>query len=47
MEKSFDCDLLIYFFFLLLLQDDVQGLLKTLQLSTRQLHHMCGHSKVR
>lgn len=30
-----------------LLQDDVQSLLKTLQLSTRQLHHMCGHSKVR
>uniref|UniRef100_A0A8B9BRA3 FA complementation group D2 n=1 Tax=Anser brachyrhynchus TaxID=132585 RepID=A0A8B9BRA3_9AVES len=28
-------------------RDDVQGLLKTLQLSTRQLHHMCGHSKIR
>ncbi|XP_069792709.1 Fanconi anemia group D2 protein isoform X2 [Narcine bancroftii] len=27
-------------------QDDVQSLLKTLQLSTRQLHHMCGHSKI-
>uniref|UniRef100_A0A803VTS7 FA complementation group D2 n=1 Tax=Ficedula albicollis TaxID=59894 RepID=A0A803VTS7_FICAL len=26
--------------------DDVQSLLKTLQLSTRQLHHMCGHSKI-
>ncbi|KAJ7316644.1 hypothetical protein JRQ81_002806 [Phrynocephalus forsythii] len=25
---------------------DVQSLLKTLQLSTRQLHHMCGHSKI-
>lgn len=25
----------------------MQSLLKTLQLSTRQLHHMCGHSKVR
>lgn len=25
---------------------DVQSLLKTFQLSTRQLHHMCGHSKV-
>lgn len=29
-----------------LLKEDVQGLLKTFQLSTRQLHHMCGHSKV-
>ncbi|XP_025902236.1 Fanconi anemia group D2 protein [Nothoprocta perdicaria] len=28
-------------------KDDVQSLLKTLQLSTRQLHHMCGHSKIR
>uniref|UniRef100_A0A8C3T4A0 FA complementation group D2 n=1 Tax=Chelydra serpentina TaxID=8475 RepID=A0A8C3T4A0_CHESE len=28
------------------LQEDVQSLLKTLQLSTRQLHHMCGHSKI-
>ncbi|XP_029455471.1 Fanconi anemia group D2 protein isoform X2 [Rhinatrema bivittatum] len=27
-------------------QEDVQSLLKTLQLSTRQLHHMCGHSKI-
>lgn len=27
-------------------KEDVQGLLKTFQLSTRQLHHMCGHSKV-
>ena len=27
-------------------KDDVQNLLKTFQLSTRQLHHMCGHSKV-
>ncbi|XP_030061304.1 Fanconi anemia group D2 protein isoform X2 [Microcaecilia unicolor] len=26
--------------------EDVQSLLKTLQLSTRQLHHMCGHSKI-
>uniref|UniRef100_H0Z8P4 FA complementation group D2 n=1 Tax=Taeniopygia guttata TaxID=59729 RepID=H0Z8P4_TAEGU len=26
--------------------DDVQSLLKTLQMSTRQLHHMCGHSKI-
>uniref|UniRef100_A0A3Q1ISU0 Uncharacterized protein n=1 Tax=Anabas testudineus TaxID=64144 RepID=A0A3Q1ISU0_ANATE len=25
---------------------DVQSLLKTFQLSTRQLHHMCGHSKI-
>ncbi|XP_060096063.1 Fanconi anemia group D2 protein [Heteronotia binoei] len=25
---------------------DVQSLLKTLQLSTRQLHHICGHSKI-
>ncbi|XP_053545393.1 Fanconi anemia group D2 protein [Bombina bombina] len=28
-------------------REDVQSLLKTLQLSTRQLHHMCGHSKIR
>ncbi|XP_053326143.1 Fanconi anemia group D2 protein isoform X2 [Spea bombifrons] len=28
------------------LREDVQSLLKTLQLSTRQLHHMCGHSKI-
>uniref|UniRef100_A0A8D0BLI9 FA complementation group D2 n=1 Tax=Salvator merianae TaxID=96440 RepID=A0A8D0BLI9_SALMN len=28
------------------LKADVQSLLKTLQLSTRQLHHMCGHSKI-
>ncbi|XP_028854111.1 Fanconi anemia group D2 protein [Denticeps clupeoides] len=27
-------------------KEDVQGLLKTIQLSTRQLHHMCGHSKI-
>ncbi|XP_062923633.1 Fanconi anemia group D2 protein isoform X1 [Mobula hypostoma] len=27
-------------------RDDVQSLLKALQLSTRQLHHMCGHSKI-
>uniref|UniRef100_A0A8C4XTV2 FA complementation group D2 n=1 Tax=Falco tinnunculus TaxID=100819 RepID=A0A8C4XTV2_FALTI len=27
-------------------RDDVQSLLKNLQLSTRQLHHMCGHSKI-
>jgi len=27
-------------------REDVQGLLKNLQLSTRYLHHMCGHSKV-
>lgn len=27
-------------------KEDVQSLLKTFQLSTRQLHHMCGHSKV-
>ncbi|KAM7011534.1 Fanconi anemia group D2 protein [Passerculus sandwichensis] len=26
--------------------DDVQSLLKTFQMSTRQLHHMCGHSKI-
>ncbi|KAK9529071.1 hypothetical protein VZT92_013188 [Zoarces viviparus] len=26
--------------------EDVQDLLKTFQLSTRQLHHMCGHSKI-
>ncbi|XP_077182176.1 Fanconi anemia group D2 protein isoform X2 [Paroedura picta] len=28
------------------LKKDVQSLLKNLQLSTRQLHHMCGHSKI-
>ncbi|XP_068598556.1 Fanconi anemia group D2 protein [Brachionichthys hirsutus] len=28
-------------------KEDVQSLLKTFQLSTRQLHHMCGHSKTR
>ncbi|KAI4901467.1 hypothetical protein NFI96_014945, partial [Prochilodus magdalenae] len=28
-------------------KEDVQSLLKTFQLSTRQLHHMCGHSKNR
>ncbi|TFK03996.1 E3 ubiquitin-protein ligase makorin-1 [Platysternon megacephalum] len=27
-------------------REDVQSLLKTLQLSTRQLHHVCGHSKI-
>uniref|UniRef100_A0A8D0G882 FA complementation group D2 n=1 Tax=Sphenodon punctatus TaxID=8508 RepID=A0A8D0G882_SPHPU len=27
-------------------KEDVQSLLKTLQLSTRQLHHICGHSKI-
>ncbi|CAH1783101.1 unnamed protein product [Owenia fusiformis] len=27
-------------------KEDVQGLLKNLQLSTRSLHHMCGHSKI-
>ncbi|XP_044146222.1 Fanconi anemia group D2 protein isoform X2 [Bufo gargarizans] len=27
-------------------RDDVQSLLKILQLCTRQLHHMCGHSKI-
>ncbi|XP_072437973.1 Fanconi anemia group D2 protein isoform X1 [Chiloscyllium punctatum] len=27
-------------------REDVQSLLKTLQLSTRQLHHMCGHTKL-
>uniref|UniRef100_A0A3B5B043 FA complementation group D2 n=1 Tax=Stegastes partitus TaxID=144197 RepID=A0A3B5B043_9TELE len=27
-------------------KEDVQSLLKTFQLSTRQLHHMCGHSKL-
>uniref|UniRef100_A0A4W6F9C3 FA complementation group D2 n=1 Tax=Lates calcarifer TaxID=8187 RepID=A0A4W6F9C3_LATCA len=27
-------------------KEDVQNLLKTFQLSTRQLHHMCGHSKL-
>ncbi|KAF5909350.1 Fanconi anemia group D2 protein, partial [Clarias magur] len=26
-------------------KEDVQSLLRTFQLSTRQLHHMCGHSK--
>lgn len=26
--------------------EDVQSLLKVFQLSTRQLHHMCGHSKI-
>lgn len=28
-------------------REDVQGLLKNLQLSTRVLHHTCGHSKAR
>ncbi|KAG7219243.1 hypothetical protein INR49_019191 [Caranx melampygus] len=28
------------------LKEDVQSLLKTFQLSTRQLHHLCGHSKI-
>ncbi|KAA0722888.1 Fanconi anemia group D2 protein [Triplophysa tibetana] len=28
-------------------KEEVQSLLKTFQLSTRQLHHMCGHSKIR
>ncbi|XP_008336048.2 Fanconi anemia group D2 protein-like [Cynoglossus semilaevis] len=28
-------------------KEDVQNLLKTIQLSTRQLHHMCGHSKIK
>ncbi|XP_068172389.1 Fanconi anemia group D2 protein isoform X2 [Antennarius striatus] len=28
-------------------KEDVQSLLKTLQLSNRQLQHMCGHSKIR
>ncbi|XP_066464425.1 Fanconi anemia group D2 protein [Eleutherodactylus coqui] len=27
-------------------REDVQSLLKILQLCTRQLHHMCGHSKI-
>ncbi|XP_067089997.1 Fanconi anemia group D2 protein [Osmerus mordax] len=27
-------------------KEDAQSLLKTFQLSTRQLHHMCGHSKI-
>ncbi|XP_036594062.1 Fanconi anemia group D2 protein [Trichosurus vulpecula] len=27
-------------------REDVLSLLKTFQLSTRQLHHMCGHSKI-
>ncbi|XP_070594967.1 Fanconi anemia group D2 protein isoform X2 [Erythrolamprus reginae] len=27
-------------------REDVQSLLKTLQMSTRQLHHICGHSKI-
>ncbi|TNN85653.1 Fanconi anemia group D2 protein [Liparis tanakae] len=27
-------------------KEDVQSLLKVFQLSTRQLHHMCGHSKI-
>lgn len=38
--------LTVIYWSVFLLQDDVQSLLKTLQLSTRQLHHMCGHSKV-
>lgn len=32
--------------FYCLFQEEIQNLLKTFQLSTRQLHHMCGHSKV-
>nr|XP_015202792.1 PREDICTED: Fanconi anemia group D2 protein [Lepisosteus oculatus] len=28
-------------------KEDVQTLLKTFQLSTRQLHHVCGYSKIR
>ena len=28
-------------------KDDITMLLKNLQISTRALHHMCGHSKVR
>ena len=27
-------------------RDDVQGVLKNLQQSTRALHHICGHSKI-
>ncbi|XP_060079016.1 Fanconi anemia group D2 protein-like [Ylistrum balloti] len=27
-------------------REDIQSLLKNLQLSTRALHHMCGHSKI-
>ncbi|CAI9552631.1 unnamed protein product, partial [Staurois parvus] len=27
-------------------KDDAQNMLKILQLCTRQLHHMCGHSKI-
>uniref|UniRef100_A0A3Q2XHS2 FA complementation group D2 n=1 Tax=Hippocampus comes TaxID=109280 RepID=A0A3Q2XHS2_HIPCM len=27
-------------------KEDVQNMLKTFQLSTRQLHHVCGHSKI-
>jgi len=27
-------------------RDDIQTLLKHVQLSTRALHHLCGHSKV-
>ncbi|XP_075893389.1 Fanconi anemia group D2 protein isoform X2 [Nelusetta ayraudi] len=27
-------------------KEEIQSLLKTFQLSTRQLHHMCGHSKI-
>ena len=27
-------------------RQDIHGLLKNLQQSTRALHHMCGHSKV-
>ncbi|KAM9813474.1 Fanconi anemia group D2 protein [Neosynchiropus ocellatus] len=27
-------------------KEDIQSLLKTFQLSTRQLHHLCGHSKI-
>uniref|UniRef100_A0A3Q4GAA2 FA complementation group D2 n=1 Tax=Neolamprologus brichardi TaxID=32507 RepID=A0A3Q4GAA2_NEOBR len=35
-----------YMAMLVSFKEDVQGLLKTFQLSTRQLHHMCGHSKM-
>uniref|UniRef100_A0AAX7VAJ9 FA complementation group D2 n=1 Tax=Astatotilapia calliptera TaxID=8154 RepID=A0AAX7VAJ9_ASTCA len=35
-----------YMAMLVSFKEDVQSLLKTFQLSTRQLHHMCGHSKM-
>uniref|UniRef100_A0A3B3DEN6 FA complementation group D2 n=1 Tax=Oryzias melastigma TaxID=30732 RepID=A0A3B3DEN6_ORYME len=49
-EKKTSFPLLIYngtLWVRFILKEDVQSLLKTFQLSTRQLHHMCGHSKIR